>query len=149
MAVKAIPDGYHTVTPYLVVDDAEKLLKFVKDAFGAVEHDVTRHPDGTIWHADVTIGDSHVMMSQATDQHKAKTASIYLYVPDTDDTYRRALAAGAISTMEPATQFYGDRGAGVEDRSGITWWIGTHVEDVSPEEMKRRIAAEAERRRTA
>jgi uncharacterized glyoxalase superfamily protein PhnB len=72
-----------------------------------------------------------------------------LYVPDTDETYRRALAAGARSTMEPATQFYGDCNAGVEDGSGVAWWIGTHVEDVSPEEMKRRIAAEAERRKTA
>ena len=147
MAVKAVPEGYHTVTPYLVVDDADTLLKFVKDAFGAKEHDVMRHPDGAIWHADVTIGDSHVMLSQASGEFPAMPAAIYLYVPDTDETYRRAVAAGATSTMEPVTHFYGDRGAGVKDASGISWWIGTHVEDVPAEEMNRRIAAEAERRK--
>ena len=125
--------------------DAEKLLTFLRKAFGAQDTEVMRAPDGSIWHADLTVGDSHIMVSQANAQHPAMPASIYLYVPDTDATYKAALAAGATSTMEPADQFYGDRNAGVTDAQGNVWWIGTHVEDVAPDELKRRaekVAAE-------
>jgi uncharacterized glyoxalase superfamily protein PhnB len=149
MAVKPIPDGYHTATPYLVARDAEQLLKFLKDAFGAKENDITRHKDGSIWHADVTVGDSHIMLSQASDRFPAMPCALYLYVADTDATYRAALAAGATSLMEPADQFYGDRNAGVKDAQGNTWWIGTHVEDVPPDEMERRVKAAAEQRAAA
>ena len=145
MAVKPVPEGYHTVTPYIVSGDAEKLLTFLRKAFGAQDTEVMRAPDGSIWHADLTVGDSHIMVSQANAQHPAMPASIYLYVPDTDATYKAALAAGATSTMEPADQFYGDRNAGVTDAQGNVWWIGTHVEDVAPDELKRRaekVAAE-------
>jgi PhnB protein len=146
MAVKPIPDGYHTATPYLVARDAEQLLKFLKQAFGAKEHDITRNDDGSIWHADVTVGDSHLMFSQASDRFPATSSAVYLYVPDTDATYRAALAAGGTSLMEPADQFYGDRNAGVKDGQGNMWWIGTHVEDVAPEEMQRRVKAAAAQR---
>jgi PhnB protein len=149
MAVKPVPDGYHTVTPYIVSSDAEQLLTFLNKAFGAKSGEVMRAPDGSIWHADVTVGDSHIMMSQANPQYPAMPASIYLYVPDADATYRAALAAGATSTMEPADMFYGDRNAGVKDAQGNVWWIGTHVEDVAPEELKRRAKAEAEKRAAA
>ena len=145
MAVKPVPDGYHTVTPYILSSDAEQLLTFLKKAFAAKDTEIMRAPDGSIWHADVTVGDSHIMMSQGNAQHAPMPASIYLYVPDTDATYRAALAAGATSTMEPADQFYGDRNAGVKDAQGNVWWIGTHVEDVAPDELKRRaekVAAE-------
>ena len=148
MAVKPVPDGYSTVTPYMVSRNAEELLAFMKKAFAAREHELMRAPDGSIWHADLTIGNSHIMVSQANEQHPAMLAGMYLYVPDTDATYRAALAAGAQSTMEPADQFYGDRTAGVKDSHGNMWWIGTHVEDVAPEEMKRRAKAAAERRAT-
>jgi uncharacterized glyoxalase superfamily protein PhnB len=149
MAVKPIPDGYHTATPYLVARDAEQLLTFLKDAFGAKEIDITRHQDGTIWHGDVTVGDSHIMLSQASERFPAMPCALYLYVPDTDATYRAALAAGATSTMEPADQFYGDRNAGVKDAQGNMWWIGTHVEDVPPDEMERRVKAAAAQRAAA
>jgi uncharacterized glyoxalase superfamily protein PhnB len=149
MPVRPVPEGYHTVTPYLIVDGADRLLAFLKAAFGAREHDVTRHDDGSIWHADVLIGDSHVMLSQATTQYPAREASLYLYVPNTDVTYRAALAAGATSVMEPADQFYGDRNAGVRDPFGITYWIGTHVEDVPPDEMERRVKVAAAKRAQA
>jgi PhnB protein len=148
MAVKPVPDGYHTVVPYIISSDAEQLLTFVKKAFGAKDTEVMRAPDGSIWHADVTVGDSHIMMSQANSQHPAMPASIYLYVPDTDATYRAALAAGATSTMEPADMFYGDRNAGVKDTQGNVWWIGTHVEDVAPDELKRRAEKVAAERAT-
>jgi PhnB protein len=146
MAVKPIPEGYHTVVPYIVASDAEALLEFLKTGLKATEHEVMRYPDGRVWHGDVTIGDSHVMLSQATERHPAMPATLYLYVPDTDAAYRAALAAGATSVMEPATQFYGDRNAGVKDSTGNMWYFGTHVEDVSPEEMRRRGAEEMKKR---
>jgi PhnB protein len=149
MAVKPIPDGYHTVTPYLVASDAAALIDFVKRAFDAQVVVDMRHPDGTPMHAEVEIGDSRIMLGQANAQHKAMPCGIYLYVPDTDATYKKALAAGGASTMEPANQFYGDRNAGVRDQNGNMWWIGTHVEDVPPEELKRRSAEEIRRREAA
>jgi len=147
MTVKPVPEGYHTVTPYLVVDDAQKLIEFAKRAFDAKVGEEMKREDGTIMHAELHIGDSRIMLGQASEQHKAMPCALYLYVPDTDATYKKALAAGAVSTMEPANQFYGDRNAGVRDQNGITWWIGTHVEDVSPEELKKRGAAEEAKRR--
>jgi len=146
MAVKPIPEGYQSVIPYLVATDAAALLQFFKSALGAREHEVMRYPDGRIWHADVIVGDSHVMFSQATDRHPAMPCSIYMYVADTDAAYRKAIVAGATSVMEPANQFYGDRNAGVKDSNGNFWYFGTHVEDVSPEEMRRRQQEEAKKR---
>jgi PhnB protein len=141
MAVRPVPEGYHTVTPYLIVRDADKLLEFMKKAFDARVKEEHRKPDGSIMHADVVIGDSHVMLGQAGGQWREMPASILLYVPDADGMYKAALEAGGKSVQEMATQFYGDRSGGVEDSSGVTWWISTHVEDVSPEEMERRMKA--------
>jgi PhnB protein len=141
MAVTPIPEGYHTVTPYLVVQGVAKLIDFLKRAFDAQELMRMPRPDGTILHAEVKIGDSIVMMGEATGEHKPMPGSIYLYVADTDATYKRALQAGASSTMEPADQFYGDRNAGVVDPVGNHWWIATHIEDVPPEELARRAEA--------
>lgn len=149
MAVKPIPEGYHTVVPYIIAKDADQLLAFVKTGLKATEKEIMRYPDGKVWHADVLIGDSHVMLSQATERHPAMASTLYLYVPDTDAAYRSALAAGATSVMEPANQFYGDRNAGVKDANGNFWYFGTHVEDVSPEEMNRRQADEVKKRSTS
>ena len=149
MHVNPIPDGYHTVTPYLVVSDADQLIQFARRAFDATVIEEMRRPDGAVMHAELQIGDSRVMLGQANEQHSAMPACIYLYVPNTDATYKKALAAGAVSTMEPVHQFYGDRNAGVRDSNGNMWWIGTHVEDVPPEELKRRAAEEMKRREAA
>jgi len=138
MAVKAIPDGFHSVTPYLLVEDGAKLIDFVRQAFGAEQIERMEDPDGTVRHAQVKIGDSFVMLGKPHGE--AMPASLYLYVPDCDAVYERALAAGATSIMKPADQFYGDRGAGVTGPCGNIWWIGTHIEDVSPEELHRRAA---------
>ncbi|HKD66984.1 MAG TPA: VOC family protein [Candidatus Binataceae bacterium] len=146
MAVKAIPDGYHSVTPYLVVNGAAKLMDFLKQAFGAREMVRMPGPDGKIGHAELTIGDSPVMMADATTEYSAVHSVLHLYVEDTDATYRQALAAGAVSLMEPADQFYGDRRADVRDPAGNRWSIGTHKEDVSPEEMRRRVEAAMKQR---
>jgi len=141
MAVAPIPSGYHTLTPYLVVEDGEGLLTFLKVAFQAVEVKRALRPDGTIANAELRIGDSMLMVAQAKEPWKPMPAGFYLYVPDTDAAYAAAMAARGLSTMEPADQFYGDRNAGVQDPWGNNWWIATHIEDVSPEEVQRRLAA--------
>ena len=141
MAVTPVPDGFHTLTPYLTVTDANGLLDFIKKAFNAKEHHVMRGPDGAVAHADLVIGDSHVMLGQAHGEWKAMPAQLYLYVADCDAWYRQALAAGATSVQEPKTQFYGDRHGCVKDLCGNLWWVATHVEDVSEEEMARRMKA--------
>ncbi|HND19523.1 MAG TPA: VOC family protein [Acidobacteriota bacterium] len=139
--VKPIPDGYHTVTPYLVVENAEKLLEFLTSAFDARVTFASRHSDGAVGHAEVKIGDSMIMIGQAGPQSQPMPSMLYLYVPDTDAVYAQALKAGGVSIMEPANQFYGDRNAGVKDHFGNQWWIATHVEDVSPEELEHRAKA--------
>ena len=139
MAVNPIPEGYRTVTPYLVVDGATNVLDFVKKAFGAEEKLRMDAPEGKIGHAEVQIGDSIVMMGDAGAENPAMPAMIHLYVDDCDATYERALAAGGTSEREPTDQFYGDRSAGVRDSAGNLWWIATHVEDVPEEEMAKRI----------
>ena len=144
-AVKPIPEGYHSVTPYLTVENVERLLDFMKAAFDAKETERMTRPDGTIGHAEARIGDSAVMMGQVQAANKARPGNLYLYVPDVDATYRRALAAGGKSLREPTDEFYGDRNSGVEDPVGNQWWIATHVEDVSPAEMKRRAAQQKPR----
>ena len=140
MAVKPIPEGYHTVTPYLTVADAEAQIDFLKRAFGAEEK--YRHSDdkGRIMHAEVRVGDSMVMIGQAREPWTPKPANYYLYVEDVDAVYKQAVAAGGKSLQEPANQPYGDRGGGVEDSQGNNWWIGTHIEDVSSEEIQRRYS---------
>lgn len=141
MAVKPIPDGYHTVTPYLCVQGAATLIEFLKQAFEATETFRMADPDGSIMHAEVKVGDSILMVGEARGEHQPMPTCIYLYVNDTDTVYKRALQAGATAQMEPANQFYGDRHGGVKDPVGNLWWIATHVEDVPPDELKRRAEA--------
>ena len=138
MAVKPIPDGYHSVQPYLMVKGAKGLLEFVKNVFDATEIENMQGPDGSVMHAEVRIGDSVIMMADAQGPLQPTTAALFVYVQDVDATYKKALAAGATSSLEPADQFYGDRHAGVKDEFGNFWWIATHIEDVPKEEMARR-----------
>jgi PhnB protein len=139
--VNPIPDGYHTVTPYLIVQGAERLIEFLKQAFGAEEIYCSRKPDGTIGHTQLRIGDSMVELAEGNDQWQPLRCALHLYVPDTDATYRRAIEAGATSLFEPSDTFYGDRSGGVQDPSGNQWYIATRMEEVSEEEMTRRQAA--------
>ena len=138
MAVSPIPEGFHTVTPYIVVADVDELLDFLKAAFGATETERIPGQDGQTGHAEVLIGDSYVMMGRAQDQFPALPCMLYLYVPDTDATYAQALASGAKSLQEPADMFYGDRNGIVQDPAGNTWCIATHQEDLPPEELAER-----------
>jgi PhnB protein len=120
--VKAIPDGFHSVTPYLPVRGAELLLDFLGRAFGATLVHKFHRPDGSVMHAQVKIGDTRMMMAEACEEWGGpKPTTFNLYVEDADATYRQALDAGGISLMEPADQFYGDRHAGVSDPCGNTW----------------------------
>jgi PhnB protein len=141
MAVRHIPDGYHTVTPFIVANDTAKLVDFIKQAFGAEELDRMTTPDGTVVHAELRIGDSPIMLGEAQGEWKALPAMLYLYVKDVDATFARALKAGATTVKEVADQFYGDRNGTVKDSWGNVWSIGTHIEDVPPDEMKRRAQA--------
>ena len=141
MAVQPIPEGYRTVTPYLTVSDASALLDFIQRAFGATVVHAMKGPDGRIGHADVIIGDSHVMLGQAREAAQAMPSMLYLYLADCDAAYKQARAAGGTSISEPQTQFYGDRHGAVKDVCGNQWWLATHVEDVANEELERRAKA--------
>ena len=139
VSVKHIPNGYHTVTPYLTVRGAPKVIEFLKQAFGAeVSGEPIKRPDGSIMHAQVKIGDSLVMLAEEHEMAKASSSTLYLYVPDVDAVFQKAVKAGGKTVMEPMDMFYGDRSGGVTDPAGNHWHIGTHVEDVSPAELKKR-----------
>jgi uncharacterized glyoxalase superfamily protein PhnB len=139
--VQSIPEGFQTLTPYLVVAYADKELEFVQSAFGATPMHISRRPDGVIMHASLKVGSSMLMMGQASEPWKPLSAAIYMYVEDVDATYKAAIEAGGKSMSEPRDQFYGDRTAGVESPNGIWWWIGTHIEDVPDDELQRRAIA--------
>jgi PhnB protein len=149
MATMPVPEGYHTVTPYLHVDDAEQAIDFYKKAFGAKERMRMEAPDGRIAHAEIEIGDSLVMLSDPFPQSSVRTpkelggttAGVFLYLEDVDAVVKRAVGAGATVTMEVADQFWGDRFGSVTDPFGHSWSIATHVEDVPPEEMAERAKA--------
>ncbi|HEU0002221.1 MAG TPA: VOC family protein [Ktedonobacteraceae bacterium] len=130
MTVKPVREGFHTVTPYLIVQEAASLIDFVKQAFGATEQFRGTGSAGGI-HAELKIGDSMVMIGGGGAWNgEPSLATLYLYVEDVDTVYKRALQAGASSIMEPANQPYGDRLGGVKDAFGNVWYISTHIEDV-------------------
>jgi PhnB protein len=147
--VKPIPDGYHSVTPYIIVGDGARAIEFYKEAFGATELFRMDGPDGKIGHAEIKIGDSHVMLADEHPEMNARSAqtlggspvSLLVYVEDVDATFSRAIEAGATERRPVANQFYGDRVGGLEDPFGHVWYVATHVEDVAPEELQKRAAA--------
>ena len=140
---KAIPKGYHALTPSIAVDNAADAIEFYKRAFGAEERFRMPTPDGKVAHAELQIGDSVVMLSEAL-QEPVTSASMYLYVPNVDAVCQRAVAAGAEAAMPPTDMFWGDRFGRVVDPFGIRWGIATHKEDVSPQEIGRRAAQAAQ-----
>jgi len=140
MPIKPVPDGYHTVTPFLNVKGCAQLVDFMKNALGAEEVMRMPGPGGTVMHAEVNIGNSRLMLGEAT-QTPPMPGSFYLYVPDVDTAYKRAVEAGAKVQLQPTDQFWGDRMATVTDAFGNTWSIATHREDVTPEEMEKRMSA--------
>jgi PhnB protein len=143
MAVKPVPDGFQTLTPYLTVGDAQSLINFIEQSFDGKVTYRMNDEKGNVRHAEMKIGDSMIMIGQARDEWKPRPGMFVLYVPDCDAVYKKAVSAGGKVVREMATQAYGDRSGGVEDAQGNQWWISTHVEDVSPEEMERRMKAGA------
>jgi PhnB protein len=149
MAIKPIPDGYHSATPYLIVKGAADAIDFYKRAFGATELFRMADPQGRIGHAEIRIGDSVIML--ADDQPGAtchgprslggSTVGLLIYLENVDTVFTRALDAGGKSLRPLANQFYGDRSGTLEDPFGHVWTVATHVEDVAPEEMQRRAEA--------
>ena len=146
---KPVPEGYHAVTPYLVVDGAAKALDFYGRVFGATERMRMPGPGGKIGHAEISIGDSVIMLADEHPEMGARgprayggaAVSLHLYVPDVDETVRKAQAAGAKLVRPVEDKFYGDRMGSIEDPFGHHWHVSTHKEDVSPDEMGRRAAA--------
>ncbi|HZS34984.1 MAG TPA: VOC family protein [Methylomirabilota bacterium] len=148
--VKPIPDGYRTVTPYITVHGAAQAIDFYKRAFGAQEVERMTGPDGkSVMHAEIRIGDSVVMLSDESPQSGTRspqalggaTGSIFLYVPDVDAAFKRAVDAGAKPLMPPADMFWGDRFGKLVDPFGHHWGMATHKEDLSPEEIRKRGTA--------
>jgi PhnB protein len=119
------PEGYNTAIPYLIVSNADALLTFLKEAFSTEELVCARHPDGTIQHAGVRIGDSVIEMAEAGERWTPRPGAVHLYVPDADAAYQRAIQAGATSLFEPADMSYGERSGGVQDPTGNHWYIAT------------------------
>jgi PhnB protein len=148
MPVKPIPDGYQAVTPYLVIQGASAAIDYYKKVFGATERMRMDAPGGTIGHAELSIGGSMIMLAdeypdmgyRGPKAFGGSPVSLMLYVPNVDEVFKRAVDAGAKPIRPVADQFYGDRMGTIEDPFGHVWTIGTHVEDVSPEEMQRRSA---------
>ena len=150
--VKPVPDGYHTVTPYLIVNGASAAIDFYKKAFGAEELFRMPMPGGRVGHAEMKIGDSRIMLADEFPDHPESVAKspqslggtsfgVNLYVEDVDTRFKQAVEAGAKVRRPLTTQFYGDRNGTVEDPFGHVWTISSHVEDVSGEELKKRMAA--------
>jgi PhnB protein len=147
MAVKPIPDGYHSVTPYLIVKSASKAIDYYKKAFGATEIMRFPGPNNTVAHAELQIGDSRIMLADESNEYKSPQSvggspvSLMIYVPDVDKVFNQAVSAGAKSARAIQDQFYGDRSGNLIDPFGHVWTVATHKEDVSMEEMQRRMAA--------
>ena len=149
MAIQPIPAGYHSVTPYMIVDGAADAIEFYEQAFGASELMRIPGANGKVMHAEIEIGDSPVMLSDEFPDLGAKgpkalggsPTSLMIYVEDVDAVFRRALEAGATEIRPVQDQFYGDRSGTLTDPFGHQWTLATHVEDVSGEELQRRVAA--------
>lgn len=147
--VKAIPNGHHTVTPYLAIRNATKALEFYEKGFGATVTYKLLMPDGRLGHAEIRLGDSVVMLADEFPEYGGKApeafggspVSIHLYVEDVDAFFKRALMAGARERKPVEDQFYGDRSGQLEDPFGHLWWVATHKEDVAPEELQKRVQA--------
>jgi PhnB protein len=138
-----IPEGFHTITPYFTVKGVPRLIKFLKQAFEAVEVRCSVMPDGTVMNAELKIGDSMVMLGEAPNDRtdlKRTASMLYMYVIDADSVYERAIKGGGKAIREPADQMYGDRVGAIEDPWGNQWWIATRKENVSDDELSKRMA---------
>ncbi|MFC4307881.1 VOC family protein [Steroidobacter flavus] len=146
MMVNPIPQGHHSITPYLIIKGASKAIDFYKKAFGATEDMRMASPDGRVGHAEISVGDSKIMLADEMPEmgHRSPQSiggtgvSMMLYLDKVDDVFKRAIAAGAKELQPVKDQFYGDRSGTLQDPFGHVWTVATHVEDVPPDEMRRR-----------
>jgi len=136
-----MPEGFRTITPYFVVEDGAGFLGFLERVFEAREISTYRGPDGRIMHSEVGFGDSIIEFGEAGGPWRPMRLNLHVYVPDTDATYARAVAAGAKSLREPTDEAYGERSAGIEDPAGNVWWIATRIAEETTEQVARRKAA--------
>jgi PhnB protein len=141
MKANPIPEGYHSVTPYLKLPNCGRLIEYLKQAFGAVEKARLEKPDGSVLHAEVMIGDSLLMVHEAPGNWEPKPGTFYHYVADVDAAHMRAVAAGGTSVFEPANMYYGARVSCVTDIAGNDWWLAQPVEKLSLEEIQKRATA--------
>jgi PhnB protein len=141
MVVRPIPEGYHTVTPYLMIDGADKFIRFMAAVFGAKVAEQLMRADGKPGHTELRIGDSLIMLSEVMAGRPPTPVMLHIYVDDVDAAFERAVNAGGKVVAAPTDQFYGDRSGGVIEPSGNTIWIATHIEDVPPAELQRRAKA--------
>ncbi len=139
MSVKPIPEGYQNVIPFLICTGADKVIDFCQKVFGAKVMDISKDDKGTIMHASIQIRDSAVMLTEGSEKYPAQPAMMYVYMENCDEIYKLGLASGGTSLREPTNEFYGDRSCGFTDPSGNQWWVATHIEDVSREEIARRM----------
>jgi uncharacterized glyoxalase superfamily protein PhnB len=139
--VQPIPEGFHTLTSYLLVADAKKEVEFAKAAFDAQEVHISKLPNGSIMHATLKIGTSMLMLGQVSGEMKPVPSMLFMYVEHVDGVYQRAVKSGGKSVHEPTEQMWGDRAGAVTSPNGIQWWISTHTEEVSEEELQKRMAA--------
>jgi uncharacterized glyoxalase superfamily protein PhnB len=138
MPTKPIPEGFHAITPYLFAQGASRLIEFISAAFGGEVISCKDRPDGSIMHAEMRVGDSMLMLADASTDFGPMPTSIYLYVTNSDTVYQTALKCGGTSVFPIMTLPSGERYGGVKDPCGNIWWIATHVENVPPEEQERR-----------
>lgn len=150
MAVKAVPEDYHTITPYMTVRDAARAIDFYKQAFGATERNVMKAPDGKVMHAELMIGDSVFMLADEFPEYGALSPQstggagmgLHIYTEDVDSAFDRAVKAGATVEMPVADMFWGDRYGKLADPFGHKWSVATHKRDMSPEEMEKEMMAQ-------
>jgi PhnB protein len=149
-SVKPIPEGFHSITPYMTISNAAEAIEFYKQAFGAEELVRMAAPDGKIGHAEIKIGNCIIMLADEFPEMGRRSAQtlggspvgLHIYLEDVDSAFQRAIEAGATVVRPLANQFYGDRSGSVSDPYGNEWSLGTHIEEVTPEEMHRRMEAE-------
>jgi uncharacterized glyoxalase superfamily protein PhnB len=137
-SIGRMPKGFHTVTPYLMVNDARGLIEFIERAFDGKTTAIMKNDEGKIMHSTIQLGDSLIMVAETMERAHPMPAMLYLYVDDVDAMYRQALEANGTSLREPVDEFYGDRSAGIKDEWNNQWWLAKHIEDVSEEELEHR-----------
>jgi len=143
------PQGFSTLTPFIMAKEVDKIIDFAKQAFGGEVTSILHNSKGEVWHCQMKIGDSMIMFADTMGEHDGTTSCQYLYVDNPDAVYKKAVAAGGKEFAKPEDQFYGDRAGGVIDPAGNYWWVAKQIEEVSQGELERRAAAQETKSKAA